>query len=298
VEPLLTVQAVRKSYDGLRAVDGLSFHVAPGEIFGLLGPNGSGKTTTIRMIVDIIKPDEGAIALFGGAMTPASAARLGYLPEDRGLYQRLRVGEVLVFLGMLKGLERHVARRRAEMYLDRVELLGSIRQRMRELSKGMQQKVQIVAAVMHEPDFLIMDEPFSGLDPVNRVLIIELIHELARRGAAVIFSTHQMDQVEALCSRVLLINQGREALSGGVAQIRRDHADDSVLIRADVDWAGRPEVESAADEGQLKRIRLRPGTSPEEFVGRLAAAGVRIEHFERRLPSLDEIYIQTMRAAR
>lgn len=294
---VVRVAGVRKSYDEVQAVAGLSFAVERGEIFGLLGPNGSGKTTTIRMIVDIIRPDEGEIRVFGAPMGPASSGRLGYLPEDRGLYQRLRVGEVLTFLGMLKGLPRHLARHRAEAYLDRVELLGVVKQRMRELSRGMQQKVQIVATIMHEPDLVIMDEPFTGLDPVNRVLIIELIRELAARGASVIFSTHQMDQVEALCSRVILINKGREALSGGVEQVRRAHADDSILVKADADLGRMAEVAAMSDEGPFKRLVLRDGVSPEAFVTRLAASGVRLDHFQRRLPSLEEIYIKTIKGA-
>jgi ABC-2 type transport system ATP-binding protein len=297
VESVVSVRDVWKSYDEVQAVRGLSFEVHRGEVFGLLGPNGSGKTTTIRMIVDILKPDAGTIAVLGGPVTPARSERLGYLPEERGLYQRLKVREVLMFLASLKGLERHVAARRTEKYLDRVELLGSMNRRMRELSRGMQQKVQIVATVLHEPDFLIMDEPFSGLDPVNRSIVIELFLELARAGSTVVLSTHQMDQVEALCSRVLLINRGQEALSGPVREIKLRFADDSLLVRADADWSAQEEVATVADEGDLKRVTLKPGISPEEFVRRLAGRGARIEHFQRRLPSLDEIYIKTVRGA-
>ena len=295
-EPVVKVSGVRKSYDDVQAVRELSFQVEPGEVLGLLGPNGSGKTTTIRMIVDIIKPDAGEIRVFGGPMGPDKADRIGYLPEERGLYQRLKVRDVLVFMGMLKGLPRHVARVRTEKYLDRVRLLGSMNQKMRELSRGMQQKVQIVATLMHEPQIVILDEPFSGLDPLNRELIVELIREFAARGAAVALSTHQMDQVEALCTRVLLINKGAEALAGDVRSIRRDYADDSLLVAADTDLAAHADVAAAAPEGELMRVTLREGISAEEFVRRLAASGVRIEHFQRRLPSLDEIYIRVVRS--
>jgi ABC-2 type transport system ATP-binding protein len=190
----LEVDKVVKSYGLKRAADGVTFSVEPGELFGLLGPNGAGKTTLIRMIMDIIRPDEGSIRALGLPVTGDVKDRLAYLPEERGLYQKQRVGDVLVFLGELKGLPHHLARKRADEYLDRVGLLETRNKKMRELSKGMQQKVQIASVLLHEPALVILDEPFIGLDPANRALVIELLKATAARGATIILSTHLMDR--------------------------------------------------------------------------------------------------------
>ncbi len=197
--PVLEVQDVRKAYGPKIAVEGVSFSVEKGQVLGLLGPNGAGKTSLIRMIMDIIRPDSGEIKIFGETLSPGLKHRLGYLPEERGLYQKQKVFDVLVFLGQLKGLPHHVATVRTERYLDRVGLLEVKKKRMRELSRGMQQKVQIAAVLLHEPELLILDEPFSGLDPINRSLIIEIMKELSGKGTTLILSTHLMDQVQALC---------------------------------------------------------------------------------------------------
>jgi ABC-2 type transport system ATP-binding protein len=287
----LEVDRVVKHFGIKRAVDGVSFAVAPGETFGLLGPNGAGKTTLIRLVMDILRPDAGTIRVLEKPVSPAVTDRMAYLPEERGLYQKQRVGDVLTFLGELKGLPHHVARRRADEYLDRVGLLQARRKKMRELSKGMQQKVQIAAVLLHEPSLVILDEPFIGLDPANRALVIDLLKATAARGAAVILSTHLMDQVEALCSRILLIHEGREVLSGTVRDVKERYADRSVLIETDAPLPGRTEVERAepAKDG-LMRVTLR--VPPEKFLAALVAEGRTIRHFERALPSLDEIFLK------
>ena len=287
----LEVDKVVKQYGLKRAADGVSFKVEAGELFGLLGPNGAGKTTLIRMIMDIIRPDEGSILALGEPVSGAVKDRLAYRPEERGLYQKQRVGDVLVFLGELKGLTRHVARRRADEYLDRVGLLETRRKKMRELSKGMQQKVQIAAVLLHEPALVILDEPFIGLDPANRALVIELLKQTAARGAAVILSTHLMDQVEALCSRIFLIHHGHEVLSGALREVKERYADRSILIEADIPLDGRPEIERITGQVDgMTRMLLRE--SPEKFLAALVAEGRTIRHFEHSLPSLDEIFLK------
>lgn len=295
MKPALEFRAVTKAYGSRVAVDAATFTVERGEIFGLLGPNGAGKSTLLRMAMDILRPDSGEIRVLEEALTPALKGRIGYLPEERGLYQRQRVGEILQFLGELKGLGRHVAARRAEAWLDRVGLLETRKKRMRELSKGMQQKVQIAAVLMSEPDLLVLDEPFEGLDPVNRILVTDLMKEAAARGAAIILSSHRMDQVEAMCLHVYLIDRGRGVLSGEVRAIKERFADNAVILEADRDASGRPEVERSAPEGPATRIWLREGAAPEAFLAALLAEGAKVRRFERALPSLDDIFVKAVR---
>ena len=293
--PALEVRGVTKAYGTKIAVDAVSLEVEPGEIFGLLGPNGAGKTSLLRMVMDITRPDSGEIHVLGQPMSAALKDRLGYLPEERGLYQRQRVGEVLQFLGEIKGLESHVAARRVDATLDRVGLIETKKKRMRELSKGMQQKVQIAAVLLVEPEFVVLDEPFEGLDPVNRVLITDLMKEHAARGAAIVLSSHRMDQVEALCRHVLLLNQGRNVLSGSVDEIRERFADNSVLLEADRDLAGHPMVERSEPKGAAVRAWLKADATPEAFLSSFLAQGARVRRFERALPSLDEVFVRTVK---
>ena len=293
--PALEVRGVTKAYDRKVAVDAISFSVEPGEIFGLLGPNGAGKSSLIRMVMDILRPDSGEIRIFGQPVGPAAKERVGYLPEERGLYQRQRVGEVLQFLGELKGLTRHVAARRVECYLDRVQLLDAKQKRMRQLSKGMQQKVQIAAVLLSEPDLLILDEPFEGLDPVNRVLITDLMKEWSEKGAAIVLSSHRMDQVEALCRKVFLIDRGKEVLSGEVRAIKERYSDSAVILECDRDVSALAEVERTAPLGRAVKAWLRPGASPEKLLAGLLAGGATVRRFERALPSLDDVFVRVVR---
>jgi ABC-2 type transport system ATP-binding protein len=207
--PLVSVQNIRKTFGNNVAVADVSFEILPGEIFGLLGPNGAGKTTTIRMILDIFKPDAGTIEVLGGPLTQARKDYIGYMPEERGLYPYMRVLDCLIYLGSLKGLSRREARRRAELFLERLELADQHRQKIEALSRGMTQKVQVIAAVLHNPDLLIIDEPFANLDPLNAQLIREIMLELRDQGKAVIMTSHQLGLVETLCDRIALIDYGR-----------------------------------------------------------------------------------------
>ncbi len=293
--PALDVRGVTKAYAAKVAVEGLSLSVERGEIFGLLGPNGAGKSTLIRMVMDILRPDSGEIRVLDQPRGPALRDRVGYLPEERGLYQRQRVLEVLRYLAELKGLPRDLAGRRAEEWLDRVGLLDARHKRMRELSKGMQQKVQLAAVLMTRPELMILDEPFEGLDPVNRVAVTDIVKEAAAAGATVMLSSHRMDQVESLCRRVFLINRGREVLSGPVREIRERFADNAVLIECDRDAAAHPAVARSEARGAALKLWLKDGESPEVFLSSLLAAGARIARFERALPTLDEIFVRVVK---
>jgi len=232
--PIVVLDRVTKRFVGHTAVDGLALSVPPGVIFGLLGPNGAGKTTSIRMIMDIIEPDEGAVRLFGescGGRT--QTARIGYLPEERGLYRKMRVLDVLVFLAEMKGVERRAARAKALAWLERLGLADWRLRRIDELSKGMQQKVQFIATLLHEPELVILDEPFAGLDPVNAQVLKDTVLELRRRGVTLLFSTHIMEQAEKLCDQLCIIAQGKKVVDGTLSDIKRTHGGQHLIIGFD-----------------------------------------------------------------
>ncbi len=291
--PALDIRGVTKAYGTKVAVDAVSFSVERGEIFGLLGPNGAGKSSLIRMVMDILRPDSGEIRILDAA--PGVHERVGYLPEERGLYQRQRVGDVLQFLGELKGLARHVAARRVEQYLDRVGLLETKKKRMRELSKGMQQKIQIAAVLLTEPQLMILDEPFEGLDPVNRVLITDLMKEFAGKGCTIVLSSHRMDQVEEMCRSVFLINQGKGVLSGEVREIKERYADNAVYLEVDRDVSAHPAVARCEVKGRSLKVWLKDGAKAEEFLGSLIADGAKIVRYQRALPSMDEVFVRVVK---
>lgn len=231
--PTVEVSHLAKAFGATQAVVDVSFAVEKGEIFGLLGPNGAGKTTSIRLMLDIFKPDQGSVSILGGPMTEAKKDRIGYMPEERGLYQEMPLEQCLVYLGTLKGLSKTEARRRVKPYLDRFDLANVRGKKVKELSKGMQQKAQIISTVLHAPELLIMDEPFSGLDPVNTQLAKDLLEEMRSRGTTILMSTHIMHQVEELCDRIVLINKGRNVLYGDLESIRRQYAGHAVLVKVD-----------------------------------------------------------------
>jgi ABC-2 type transport system ATP-binding protein len=291
--PALEVRGVTKAYGTKVAVDAVSFSVERGEIFGLLGPNGAGKSSLIRMVMDILRPDSGEIRILDAA--PGVHERVGYLPEERGLYQRQRVGDVLQFLGEIKGLPRHVATRRVEQYLDRVGLLETKKKRMRELSKGMQQKIQIAAVLLTEPQLMILDEPFEGLDPVNRVLITDLMKEFAGKGCTIVLSSHRMDQVEEMCRSVFLINQGKGVLSGEVREIKERYADNAVYLEVDRDVSAHPAVARCEAKGQSLKVWLKDGTKAEDLLSSLIADGAKIVRYQRALPSMDEVFVRVVK---
>jgi ABC-2 type transport system ATP-binding protein len=291
----LTFSHLRKAYAATVAVDDLSFEVRSGEVFGLLGPNGAGKSTLIRMLMDIIAPDTGAILLDGRPVGPRERDRIGYLPEERGLYRRDRVRDILIYFGMLKGLGARAAAERAHDWLQRLGLPDAGARRADALSKGMQQKVQIAATLLHDPPILVLDEPFSGLDPINTVLVKDLLRERSRAGGLVILSTHQMDMVEALCDRVAMVHRGRLVLYGDLESIRRRHGEAAVLVGADGELAALPGAARVESHGGLRRVTLRPGAAPRDLMRQLLERGMMVEHFEVARPRMEEIFVRTVR---
>jgi ABC-2 type transport system ATP-binding protein len=291
----LWAEGLSKDYGAKRAVDDLSFEVGAGEIFGLLGPNGAGKTTTIRMALDIIRPTVGRVGVLGGPMTEAKKDRIGYLPEERGLYEDMKLLETLLFFGQLKGLSKAEANKVAEQALRSLDLWSVREQKIKALSRGMRQKSQFIAATMHEPELLIVDEPFSGLDPVNTRRIKTRIRELRDRGVAVIMSTHQLHQVEQLCERILLINQGRRVLYGRLSEIRERFAGNVVELEAEGQVPEVPGVNRIEEHNGIRRLVLADGVLPEDVLRALVSQqGLRISRFERTHPSLEEIFVDTV----
>lgn len=292
---VVEVSHLSKRFGKTQAVDDVSFAVNSGEIFGLLGPNGAGKTTTIRMMLDIFKPDNGTVRLFDGTMDQARKRRIGYLPEERGLYKDQPLDSILVYLATLKGMDDHVARSRLNPWLERLDLLEHRKKKVQELSKGMQQKAQIIATLLHEPDLIIIDEPFSGLDPVNTRLIQQILEEQRQAGKAILMSTHQMNQVEALCTRIVLINQGRSVLYGEVDEIKRQFAGNAVLVEGQGDFNQLPGVLEARNDNGAWHLALGLGVDPQAVFREIAGRpGIRIERFELAEASLDDIFIQVV----
>jgi ABC-2 type transport system ATP-binding protein len=281
-----------KSYSSKVAVNDLSFSVDRGEVFGLIGPNGAGKTTTIRMIMDIIKPDAGDITILGERLSESSKGRLGYLPEERGLYRKLSVADSIVYLASLKGMAKQRAAERATELLRRTGMLAQAGRRVEELSKGMGQIIQFIVTIAHDPELIILDEPFSGLDPVNTELLKGVIGELKESGKTVVLSTHQMNQVEELCDRVLMISDGRAVLYGTLREIKAKYRGNSVWVDFDGDLgpiAGV--VRQRAQTGRVE-LALDHDTSPTRVLARLVSAGVTVRRFEVATPSLNEIFLK------
>lgn len=289
------VDHLKKSFGPVQAVIDVAFEVFPGEIFGLLGPNGAGKTTTIRMMLDIFKPDAGQVSIFGGAMDEAKKNRIGYMPEERGLYRDLKLEPTLIYLATLKGLDEGAARRRLVDWLDRFDLTEHRQKRIQDLSKGMQQKAQVIATLIHEPDLIVVDEPFSGLDPVNTRLVQEIILEQCRAGKTIIMSTHQMHQVETMCSRIVLIDHGQTVLYGNVDEIKRRFAGNAVIVEGQGDFAHVPGVLQVREQNGGWHLALAPATSPQEIFRSLASRPeTRVDRFEIAEASLDDIFISVV----
>ncbi len=295
---VVTVENISKTYGDFKAVSDLSFEVYSGEIFAMLGPNGAGKSTTIRMILDILKPDNGRIRVLGMPMSDKIKDRIGYLPEERGLYRGVPVLEMMVYLGMLKGMSSADARKRSLAYLEQLELADFAKKKVSELSKGMQQKVQFAVTVLHDPDLIIIDEPFSGLDPVNTLLVKKLLLDFSKRGKAVIMSTHQMPQIEEMAERLLMINRGRNALYGKVDEVRQRYAPHAVRVQGQGDWAALPSVERVEAVEQTRgevMLYMKAAATPDTLLGEIAAApNVHIRSFELAIPSLNEIFVQVV----
>jgi len=291
---------VRKTYDKFVAVDDLSFNIAQGTMFGLLGPNGAGKTSTIRMMMGITLPDAGEVRMFGEPFRRKHLERVGYLPEERGLYPKMKVLEQLVFLGQTHGLTANDAKQKANAWGERLEIAESFGKKTNELSKGMQQKIQFIATLMHDPEFIVMDEPFSGLDPVNSKILENVLVELNRKGRTILFSSHRMDQVEKLCDSICLVNKGQAILKGELKAVKAKYGRDTVQIAfeengsVDAGFLRNNAMVQALDhyEGHIQ-LRLAPGSDAQQLL-RDVAGRSRLHRFEVMEPSLEDIFIDVV----
>jgi ABC-2 type transport system ATP-binding protein len=291
---VIAVKDVGKTYSTVRAVDSVSFSVRPGEIFGLIGPNGAGKTTTIRMIMNILAPDSGSITIDGSPLTEADKARIGYLPEERGLYRKMKVGDMLAFLAEIKGADRLQSARRADDWLQRFGILEWKNRKVEELSKGMAQKVQFIGTVAHDPEVLLFDEPFSGLDPLSQDLLLDALLELKQAGKTVLFSTHIMDHAERICERIFLMDQGKEVAYGTLAEVKARFGTDAARVEYDGDAA------FVAALPYVIKLRMFPRWLEAELSGPEAAdrlyidlAGrIKVRKFEILEPSLHSIFVR------
>ncbi len=292
---VVEVSQVNKSFKGIKVVDSVSFNTGQGEIFGMVGPNGAGKTTTIRMLMDIIKPDSGEIKILGQPINEAVKNRIGYLPEERGLYRKLTVSESLSYLSALKNMKRRLAMEREEELLKRVNMLPHKNKKIEELSHGMGQLIQFVATILHDPELVVFDEPFAALDPVNTQLLKELILELKSQGKSVILSTHMMNQVEELCDRILMINKGQAVLYGSLAEIKSRYKNNSVFIECDCLPETIPGVAGIKNHQKYVELFLDGRTSPQEVLSTLVSSGVKVDRFELSTPSLNEVFIQVVK---
>lgn len=290
---MLEAREVRKSYGDIRAVDGLSFSARPGEIFGLIGPNGAGKSTTIRMAMNIIAPDSGEILINGRRLAEEDKSVVGYLPEERGLYRKIKVSEMLLYVASLKGMSPQAAVDSMNTWLKRFDILDWKERKIDELSKGMAQKVQFIATVIHRPQLVLFDEPFSGLDPVSQDILLQSVLELKAAGVTVLFSTHIMEHAEKICERILLVNHGREVVSGTLADVKSRHGRNAVQIEFDGDASfveTLPCVESVRRFPRWIEAQLRPGSDSDELY-RALAGRLKVRRFELVAPSLHKIFI-------
>jgi ABC-2 type transport system ATP-binding protein len=295
----ITLENVTKSYDSVTAVNNVSLRVRQGAILGLLGPNGAGKTTTIRMVMNILVPDEGKIRVMDTPVSDDTRDLIGYLPEERGLYPRMKVRDVIVFLAALHGLTEADAGKRATEWLERLGLAEWGDKKVVDLSKGMQQKVQFITAVIHQPPILILDEPFSGLDPVNAAVIEEIMVDMRAKGSTIVLSSHRMEQVERMCDSICLINKGQNVLDGDLRAIKQSYGKNTLHV----EFAGseaflqNPQIEKITRLGGGVEAKLKPGADPQEILKAAVAADTRITRFELLEPSLGEIFIdRTTRA--
>lgn len=293
--PTVSLEQVTKSFGEFTAVSELSLAVQVGRIYGLLGPNGAGKTTTIRMIVNITAPDSGSVELFGQQITPELQDRIGYLPEERGLYKKMKIGEQIRFFAELKNVPSDQIDRRIDFWLERVKLAEWKNKKATELSKGMQQKVQFVAAILHDPDLLILDEPFSGLDPINVELLKEIILDLKAGGKTIMFSTHQMEVAEKICDDICLLNRSRKVLEGRIRDIKESFGRNSVALRVE---GGEDVLQNVALVSKVERhsdeieVVLASGANAQDLLKALIAAEATVTKFELIEPSLNDIFIQ------
>jgi len=287
----VAVNHLYKSYAGKTAVKDLTFSIDPGEILGLIGPNGAGKSSTIKIILDFMKPDSGEVKIFGHQMNEACKNQIGYLPEERGLYKNLTAIDLILYLASLKGMDKVTAEKKAHVLLRRTGMLESKTKKIKEMSKGMGQIIQFIVTIIHDPKLIILDEPFSGLDPVNTELMKNIIGNLRDEGNAIILSTHQMNQVEELCDRVLMINHGNAVLYGDLKETRARFRKKSVLVAIDGELGDLPGViDKKFKKGSVELV-LAPDTTPQIILDRLRERGITINRFEITTPSLNEIFL-------
>ncbi|MBN2074582.1 MAG: ATP-binding cassette domain-containing protein [Dehalococcoidales bacterium] len=280
-----------KAFADKVAVNDLSFSVDRGQVFGMIGPNGAGKTTTIRMMMDIIKPDSGEVTILGEKLGAATKNKLGYLPEEKGMYKKLKVSESIAYLASLKGMDRSTIGAKADELLQKIGMLDTKKKKIEEMSKGMGQIIQFVTTIIHDPELIVMDEPFSGLDPVNTELLKGMLLELRNEGKAVILSTHQMNQVEELCDRVLMVNHGKAVLYGELGEIKSKYKGDSILLDGEGDTG---EIAGVSDKRKRRgyiELLLNGERTPQQILEQLMGRGVKINRFEIATPSLNEIFL-------
>jgi len=293
---IIDVKNISKRFGDVQAVDNLSFEVHPGEIFGLLGPNGAGKTTSIRMILDIFEPDSGEIEILGGSMNEVKKNQVGYLPEERGLYQEIPLERCLTFLATLKGMDEHKAATQLRAYMERFDLYQYRNSKVKELSKGMQQKAQLITTLVHDPEIVIIDEPFTALDPVNTEMVKDMLEQKRDEGKAIIMSTHQMNQVEELCDRILLIDNGHKVLYGTLQEIQQGFASRDIMVTP---LSNLPEtIEGVREIRKMNgrfRLVLDEISQPNQILKNLINSGVELVEFEIAVPPLNEIFIKVVK---
>jgi len=290
----IEVSQIAKSFGDTQAVVDVSFDVKGGEIFGLLGPNGAGKTTAIRIVLDIFQPDRGKVSILGGPMSEDKKDRIGYMPEERGLYQDIPLERCLLYLASLKGTPDQKARKTLNDYLERFDLAEHKSKKVKELSKGMQQKAQIINTLLHQPELIIIDEPFTALDPLNLQLVKDVMQELRAQGVTIIMSTHQMQQVEELCDRILLINDGINVLYGNLDEIRQRFSGHAVMVRTGSNLPELPGVKDISSHNGDFKLTLMEDTTPQDVLKTMTARDIILEKFEIAVPTLSEIFIRVI----
>jgi ABC-2 type transport system ATP-binding protein len=291
---ILELQSLVKRYESHTAVNGVSFAIPQGQIFGLLGPNGAGKTSIIRMITSITRPDAGQLLFEGRPLQASDVQHIGYMPEERGLYRKMKVGEEIIYLARLKGLSKQQAQQHLDYWVAKFGIEDWLPKKIEDLSKGMQQKIQFITTVVHHPKLLILDEPFSGLDPVNATLIQDEIDELHRKGTTILFSTHRMEQVEKICNRIVLINKGQNVLEGAVQEIRSRYREHRFEVQVESQWQSVNVGEEIEVQGNKALIQLRPGEGANALLRAILDKGLVIQSFQERLPSLNDIFIKVV----
>ncbi len=291
---VVNISNITKSYRGRTVVDDVSFDINSGEVFGLIGPNGAGKTTTIRMMMDLVKPDSGSVVILGKTLNEAAKNSIGYLPEERGLYLNMKVIDSLVYLATLKGMDRQSAAQKAKELLQRIDMQDHRKKKIKELSRGMSQFVQFLVTIIHNPDLVVLDEPFANLDPVNTQLIKDMVLEMRNRGKTLILSTHRMNEVEELCDRILMIHNGRTVLYGDLSEIKERYRNNSVVV----DYEGRFDrlegVVRRQDHDGSTELFLEAETKPQQILEQLVNRGITVKRFEVATPPLHDIFLQVV----